>query len=179
MNTKKIVFWSSLIGGIFAFATLYFIYLFPCDFSPEHPCYDSLLHFSNSIVPYLSLFIPLFFLSLITYRLRDEVFTAWWNFARWWVPIIIVITLLQNIGHSQGGLGISGAISGWFDMMILFFFYLILVGGSLLKIFFTYRQIRWTEKGLSSTEQSNKKWKITLSIIAIIILFFVTLFVIG
>lgn len=41
----------------------------------------------------------LFLFSLITYKMRDEVFHEWWNFARWWVPIIIFTTLcIENIG---------------------------------------------------------------------------------
>jgi len=31
--------------------------------------------------------IPLFFLSLITYWMRNEVYEAWFRFARWWIPL--------------------------------------------------------------------------------------------
>lgn len=49
--------------------------------------------------------IPLFLLSLITYKMRDEVFRAWWNFARWSVPLSIVVVLASS-GSRGGSMGI-------------------------------------------------------------------------
>lgn len=48
-------------------------------------------------------FILIFLLSLLTYKMPDEIFRAWWNFARWWVPVIIVVTLLLNNMSGTGG----------------------------------------------------------------------------
>ncbi len=45
----------------------------------------------------------MFLLSILTYRMRDEVFRAWWNFARWMVPIIILATFAVNAIPSNGG----------------------------------------------------------------------------
>jgi hypothetical protein len=39
-------------------------------------------------------FISIFSLSLITYKMRDEIFAAWISFAVWWVPISILAILL-------------------------------------------------------------------------------------
>jgi len=36
----------------------------------------------------------LFLLSLLTYKMRDEIFAAWISFAVWWVPISILAILL-------------------------------------------------------------------------------------
>lgn len=86
--------------------------------------------------------LPIFLLSLITYKMREEVFRAWWGFARWWVLVIIAVTLfLQNAGGG-GGMGISGAVSGAFDVLILGLFYTILVITSLVKIVRTYLKTR-------------------------------------
>lgn len=38
--------------------------------------------------------IPLFIFSLITYKMRDEIFQSWWRFARIWVPISMILILL-------------------------------------------------------------------------------------
>jgi hypothetical protein len=85
--------------------------------------------------------IPVFFLlSLITYRMKEEVFRAWWNFARWWVPVIIVATLLLNSANSGGGMGIGGAVSGAFDILFLLILYAVLVATSLVKIVRAYNK---------------------------------------
>ncbi len=84
--------------------------------------------------------IPVLFLfSLITYRMRDEVFRAWWNFARWWVPVIIVVTLLLNsASDGGGGMGGGGLASGMLDFAVLWLLYIILVLVSLVKIVRAY-----------------------------------------
>jgi len=55
----------------------------------------------DSVAEILQIFIPLFLLSLITYKLRNEVFRAWLMFATWWVPLtILLVTLAPSNGHS-------------------------------------------------------------------------------
>jgi hypothetical protein len=80
--------------------------------------------------------ISLLFFSLITYKMRDNVFRAWWNFARWFVPIIIVATIALN--NSSGG-GVLGMDQD-FTFLILFILYAILVIVSITKICFAYRK---------------------------------------
>jgi hypothetical protein len=78
---------------------------------------------------------------LITYRLKEEVFRAWWNFARWFVPVIIVASFFLN-GAGGGGLGISGAVSGAFNFLILCIFYAVFILVSLIRIVLAYRRTR-------------------------------------
>lgn len=90
----------------------------------------------------LTIFSPLIFtfvFSLITYRMREEAFRAWWGFAKWFAPIIALVTYLQNSGSHSGGMGISGAIGGSFDMFVLIVLYMILVGVSVMKIKAVYK----------------------------------------
>jgi hypothetical protein len=89
-------------------------------------------------------FMPLtlvFLLSLITYRLKEEVFRAWWNFACWFVPVIIVASFSLN-GAGGGGLGISGAVSGAFNFLVLCMFYAVFIFVSLIRIVLAYRRTR-------------------------------------
>jgi len=45
-------------------------------------------------------FLPLFFLSLITYKMRDSVYQAWFRFVRWWIPLSILPVLISpSYGH--------------------------------------------------------------------------------
>lgn len=45
--------------------------------------------FSSSI-----LFLPLFLFSLITYRMRDEIFETWVKFTLWWSGVTIILVIL-------------------------------------------------------------------------------------
>lgn len=86
----------------------------------------------------LLLFIPF---SLIFFFLKEEVFQAWWRFARWFVPIIMVVTFLLNRSE-QGGMGISGAVSRSFDFLVISIFYVIFIVVSLTRIALAYRRTR-------------------------------------
>ena len=79
--------------------------------------------------------IPLFLLSLITYRMKDEVFQAWWRFARWFVPVIIAVTLFVQNAGGGGGWGMNG---GAFDALFIGIFYVIFIITSLVKIMNAY-----------------------------------------
>ncbi len=89
----------------------------------------------------LPIFLPLLLLSLITYKMREEVFRAWWNFARWWVPIIIAVTyLLNNANNASTGGSINAGQD--FTILVLSLFYIILVTVSLWRIIAKYRQLK-------------------------------------
>ena len=90
---------------------------------------------ADNIIFSLIFLTPPLLLSLITYRMKDEVFRAWWNFARWWVPVIIVVTiLLENAGSGGGTLGLDQD----FKLLVLGIFYSILVIVSLIRIVQAY-----------------------------------------
>src|SRR3989344_4387828 len=63
--------------------------------------------------------LPILVFSLITYKMREEVFHAWWSFARWFAPVIVIVTVLQSMQGGGGGLGIGGAISGGLERLVL------------------------------------------------------------
>lgn len=114
------------------FLTIYYIEFY-CRFGTS-VCPDAFEY----IWMYTIVFIPVFLLSLLTYWTKDEVFRAWFSFARWWVPVIIGVTLWMEYEGS----------GGWVDLSFLFIgpFYYILIAGSLLKIIDTYLSLRWQEQ---------------------------------
>jgi len=83
--------------------------------------------------------IPIFIFSLITYKMRQEVFQSWWRFVRWFAPVIILVTFLINSQRQSGGMGISGAIRSSFNLFIIGIFYAIFIVTSTIKIILTYR----------------------------------------
>lgn len=46
------------------------------------------------LVDFLFIAPAVLFLSLVTYFLRGEIFWSWISFAKWWVPLTIVLTIL-------------------------------------------------------------------------------------
>jgi hypothetical protein len=84
-------------------------------------------------------FPPLLLLSLLTYRMHDEVFRAWWNFARWIVPVIAFATLLANIMPSNRGFFNMDAL---IYLLVLAPLYAVFILVSLWKIVRTYRELK-------------------------------------
>lgn len=75
--------------------------------------------------------------SLLTYRMRDEAFRAWWNPARWWIPIIMLATLITSIIDSQSGSSIGDFPISPFVLGVLYFLF---VSSSLWRIVRTNRK---------------------------------------
>ena len=85
--------------------------------------------FSTKMYEYKDIFLTLFIFpitllfSLITYKMREEVFRAWVRFATWWIPLQIVLTLLTP--ESSGGLFISLVDKQLVAILLSFLFVLI------------------------------------------------------
>ena len=129
MNTKKNVLHVS-IGYVIYFFTLLLIGTVCdrvwCDIQEDG--------FLVSILYFFAPLLPIFFFSLITYKMKDEVFRAWWRFARWWVLVIIAATLLLQNASGGGTLGMNKD----FTVFILIILYSILIVTSLVKIVRAY-----------------------------------------
>lgn len=54
-------------------------------------CVNLLHFFFIHTIPVL----PLFIFALITYFMREEVYKAWFRFARWWIPLSIALIFLS------------------------------------------------------------------------------------
>jgi hypothetical protein len=129
MNTKKIILALGVAGTTYLVALTL---LSTTHFCPgNQTCTGLFIQFSPwSLANYIFFTFPLFVLSLITYKMKDEVFRAWWNFARWWVPVIIAATFLLNNASGGGTLGMDKD----FTAFILIILYSVLIVTSLVKI---------------------------------------------
>lgn len=132
---KKIVLYVSLLYAVYFFAII--LTSFICESSWCRIRDDDFF----GIVFFVFLpFLLVFLFSIITYRMRDEIFRAWWNFAVWFVPIIVIVTFLQNIEHQQSGF--AGVAQGSFETLILIIFYTIFIIVSLARIIAAARGIK-------------------------------------
>lgn len=84
-------------------------------------------------------FALVFFLSLLTYRMHDDVFRAWWNFARWMVPIIMFASIAIQFVPSNGGFF---NMDGLIYLFVLAPLYAALIFGSLWKIVQKYHELK-------------------------------------
>ncbi len=57
-------------------------------------CREGLMSWIKIFSPYIHLFIPLFLFSLITYWMREEIYKSWFRFARWFIPLSMLLTLI-------------------------------------------------------------------------------------
>ncbi len=94
--TKKNVFFLGL-GGVIILAVMGIV-------MSMNSCYQNRLCHNFFVSSYTRTFIfclflplPLFLLSLITYKMKDEVFTAWIKFVIWFVPLSMIAILLTPV----------------------------------------------------------------------------------
>jgi uncharacterized membrane protein YGL010W len=81
----------------------------------------------------------IFLLSLITYKMHDEVFRAWWNFSRWMVPIIVFATIaIQFVPSNRGFFNMDALIY----LLVLAPLYAMFILVSFWKIFRKYRELK-------------------------------------
>ncbi|KKP79686.1 MAG: hypothetical protein A2271_03070 [Candidatus Moranbacteria bacterium RIFOXYA12_FULL_35_19] len=134
---KKNVLW---ISSIVIMLLLFVAYIQNGDICYSRSWCNNLWDTINIVSEIILIFIPVFIFSLITYKMREEVFQSWWRFARWFVPVIMLVTFLIYSQHQGGGMGISGAISSGFNDLIVGIFYVIFIITSAIKIALAYRR---------------------------------------
>ncbi len=136
--TKKNILLTGLVGALFLI-----IAMFPVDLGIcEKNSYDCRTNF-DFLQDIVSVFPIMFFFSLITYKMRDEVFDHWMKFAVWAVPTMMLLTYLILGGASQGGLGIESAYGGSFDAFLFMLLYGIFIGVSIYRIVSKYRELKY------------------------------------
>lgn len=103
---KKVVFWLSLSGTIY-------LLILRLSHIPKICFEDSTAlacNLTSEAAFNISIFFPFILLfSLITYRMKDSAFTAWWKFARIAIPVIFLASLYINLSSNPNG-------GGWFSL---------------------------------------------------------------
>jgi hypothetical protein len=115
---KKIV----LMGSLMVVAIL-LVLAFGAPFICSHDisCNKQL----GNIIYAFSSFLPLLLLSLVTYKLREETFSAWLHFAYGFVPLSIFLTFLAR-NSSGGSTGIPNILDQEFVAFLLSALFLII-----------------------------------------------------
>lgn len=124
MSTKKNVLVFSVIAIIVALLATEELRF--CNFIGLKECPIS---FNDSVESLFFPFFFVFFFSLLTYFMKDEVFRSWWNFAKWAAPTIAVVSFILN-GSGGGGFGIPD-LGG---VIVLVPLYILFISISLVRI---------------------------------------------
>jgi|SRR3989344_1741827 len=117
--TKKAVLLICVAGTILFLAALFSREIGLCPPYSRGDCSDTFDQVAQIFLPIL---LPLIF-SLITYKMREEVFEHWIKFAIWGIPVLIVLTYLILGGASNGGLGIGSSYGSSFDALLFILLY--------------------------------------------------------
>ena len=140
-GTKRNVLIVSVAATVLSYVWEYVGYTKACKGMDvvDYYCLSILREAELVILPIITLVLLLLLLSLLTYRMHDDVFRAWWNFARWMVPIIIFATIAIQFVPSNGGFF---NMDGLIYLLVLTPLYAILTLGSLWRIFRKYRELK-------------------------------------
>lgn len=137
MLSKKVIFFVSLIGTIILTGV---IFIPNVDYCFSHNWCNQIWDWVGLLGPIIFVFPVIFFLSLITYNMQEEVFKHWIKFAIWYIPIFILFTIW--ISSSMHGGDFSGVIAGGFEvllsLLLLVLFFLI----SLIRIISKYHFLK-------------------------------------
>lgn len=87
-----------------------------CGAEAQRRCWSSFKDIKDIVDPFIFLFPLILLFSLLTYKMREEVFRSWLHFAYWWVPLSIILTLITPDG--SGGWGIPNVIDRGFVAFI-------------------------------------------------------------
>ena len=103
--TKKNVLLTSLAGIVFLLTWDKVGNYFWCDLLIKNGSQGNCPFVLASLESYFIPIFPLFFFSLVTYWMRDEVYRAWFKFAKWWIPGSMLLILLTPSDTGGGGFG--------------------------------------------------------------------------
>jgi len=125
MISKRIVFWVSLT------LSAVFIFMFFMNTGTNY-CYSHgwcmwFRDFRSSFGIYFVIFPLVFLFSLVTYKMRDEVFKSWSTFSAFCVSIFILMMILLQIIPDDGGGALLGGgfVKVAFLLLFLFAYFLI------------------------------------------------------
>lgn len=109
----------AILNGVGVLVFVLLIVFLP---SPYHcGTYEKLCDSLGNFALFLLIAPPLFLFSLVTYKMRDEVYQAWWRLTRWWIPIsmlLVLITPEDNGAFMQINRGfVAFLMSGLFSIL--------------------------------------------------------------
>jgi hypothetical protein len=128
MMTKKNILLMSGVLSVIALSLNYIGTDVLCSwFGGDTAC---MRQWASFIMNFLPIF-PLFFFSLLTYKMREEIYQSWFRFARWWTPLSMFLILIMPSDTGGGGFGPQISL-GKGDVALVTSFFFVLISGILI-----------------------------------------------
>ena len=137
---KKVVLKVSLFGVLllFLFSSKDFIDWFEDLIRMDNYSYYTQKYFFDGLQSLL--FFPFVLLfSLITYKMPERIYQVWWVFAKYAIPIILMLSIYINSGVFNDP---TDWMNGVLEVFLLIALYSIFTLGSLIQIYRGWRKVR-------------------------------------
>lgn len=140
MNEKKFILGGAMLGVFLVLIFKNSVDVGLCSFD-NYGCRES-IDFVEHILYFA---VPVFLFSLLTYKMKDTVFTSWWEFAKWSIPVIFFLLFLINLGllhpgETAGAFGWGGLFDEAIDWYVSIALYVVFAIGSLVQIYRGYKK---------------------------------------
>ena len=125
MVNKKIVFWASLLPSLLIVILVVFLVSNICSNNKLCELGVSLLNVLGTTV---FIFPCVLVFSLITYKMKEEIFKSWVRFVYWYVPVYIAYSIwVSGILNDTGDMSVlfSQGLTMLFILFLIFLFVLI------------------------------------------------------
>jgi len=122
MNKQTLLIVSGVITGILFLANWIGTFQL-CGGQEYGQCMDSAYSTMINLLP----IIPLFLLSLITYKMRSEVYATWRRFAYIWIPISMILIFLAPEYSSDWMYSIEKGTAAFFSSILFVIISLVLI----------------------------------------------------
>ncbi len=119
---------------IFIYFNGYYGPKFCIPFEHANRCFYLYQVIRDTIQIFTVIFLPV---TILVCLFKDSVVVTWWRFARWVIPIVLVISMLINSGIHHNP---AGTWQDIFDVPALIFLYSVFSIGSVVQIVRGYRQ---------------------------------------
>ena len=125
-----------LVSGLLSFGLVVWSYLgnyYICDTFLSGGSVGSCPFILTKIGLNLLPLIPLFFLSLITYKMRDDIYRVWLRFAYVWIPLSMLLIFLAPQYSSDWMYPIEKGTVAFFSSLLFIIISLILIASKYLS----------------------------------------------
>jgi len=122
LTKKNVLVISGLISGIFVIFDRIGTFRL-CGGVEYGACMDNLHNFMGEFLPVF----PIFFLSVIVYFFREEVFRAWITFTYIWIPLTMFLILIApEYGNAFFPIE-KGTVAGFFSLLYIIISLIIII----------------------------------------------------
>ena len=125
--TKKTSVLLALLGTVIGYVIIYPEQIGICVLIGNPTCYYNSPIFTIG-EPLFNFSVVMLITTFVVYFIRDEIFQLWLRFARWWIPLsVLIIAITPTTGHDWALGGPTREIMSWMMGGLFFFISLLII----------------------------------------------------